>query len=65
MAARREATGSPMLEGTLGYVDCTIHAVHEAGDHYVVDRPGPGPRAPTTREDPLLFFQGQYTSTDG
>ena len=31
-----EATGSPLLDGTLGYVDCTIHAVHEAGDHYVV-----------------------------
>ena len=29
-------TGSPMLEGALAHVDCTIHAVHEAGDHYVV-----------------------------
>ena len=28
--ARRSSTGS------LGHVDCTIHAVHEAGDHYVV-----------------------------
>ena len=30
------ATGAPLLDGVLGYVDCTIHAVHEAGDHYVV-----------------------------
>ena len=29
-------TGSPILDGTLGYVDCQIHTVHEAGDHYVV-----------------------------
>src|SRR3954471_21831530 len=29
-------TGSPMLEGALAQVDCTIQAVHEAGDHYVV-----------------------------
>lgn len=58
-------TGSPMLEGALAYVDCTIHQVHEAGDHYVVigrvvdlafDDGGP--------EDPLLFYRGQYRTTD-
>ena len=57
------ATGSPLLDGTLGYVDCTIHAVHEAGDHYVVigrvlDL------ATVDGEDPLLFYQGQYRTTD-
>ena len=57
------ATGSPLLEGTLGYVDCTIHAVHEAGDHYVVigkllDLGESDP------DDPLLFFQGRYRTTD-
>ena len=30
------ATGSPMIEGTLGYVDCQIQSAHEAGDHFVV-----------------------------
>lgn len=59
-------TGSPVLAGALGHVDCTIHAVHEAGDHYVVigrvvdlasaDETGAGA--------PLLFFQGQYRTTD-
>jgi 3-hydroxy-9,10-secoandrosta-1,3,5(10)-triene-9,17-dione monooxygenase reductase component len=29
-------TGSPLLDGILGFVDCTIHAVYEAGDHYIV-----------------------------
>ena len=62
--APSEATGSPMLDGILGFVDCTIHAVHEAGDHFVVigrvlDL------AMTDAEDPLLFFRGQYTTTDG
>ncbi len=57
-------TGSPLLEGALGYVDCTIHAVHEAGDHYVVigrvlDL------GESEVKDPLLFFQGQYRTTDG
>lgn len=52
-------TGSPVLAGTLGHVDCTIHAVHEAGDHYavigrVVDL------VATDAVAPLLFFQGTY-----
>jgi 3-hydroxy-9,10-secoandrosta-1,3,5(10)-triene-9,17-dione monooxygenase reductase component len=57
-------TGSPVLDDTLGYVDCTIHAVHEAGDHFVVIGRvqelvvGPG-------EEPLLFYQGSYRTTDG
>lgn len=58
-----ESTGSPLLEGALGYVDCSIHAVHEAGDHYVVigrvlDL------ALGEAEKPLLFFQGKYRTTD-
>ena len=57
------ATGSPPLPGILGYVDCSVERVHEAGDHYVVigrvldlartDVPG----------DPLLFFEGAYRTT--
>src|SRR5690349_3372134 len=30
------ATGAPLLDGVLGYVDCTVHQVVEAGDHYLV-----------------------------
>ncbi|MCW2764289.1 MAG: 3-hydroxy-9,10-secoandrosta,3,5(10)-triene-9,17-dione monooxygenase reductase component [Nocardioides sp.] len=57
-----EATGSPILDGTLAHLDCTIHSVHEAGDHYVVigrvlDL------ANTDGDDPLLFFQGKYRTT--
>jgi 3-hydroxy-9,10-secoandrosta-1,3,5(10)-triene-9,17-dione monooxygenase reductase component len=59
-------TGSPLLEGALAYVDCQIHTVHEAGDHYIVvgrvldlemsdSESAPG--------QPLLFFQGQYRTT--
>ena len=63
------ATGAPLLEGVLGYVDCTVHQVIEAGDHYIVigrvkelgfgDKPDQGPA--DERVDPLLFFQGKYT----
>lgn len=52
-------TGSPLLDGVLGHVDCAVHAVHAAGDHHVVigrvlDL------AVTDRQDPLLFFRGEY-----
>lgn len=59
-------TGSPMLEGAIGYVDCSIHAVHEAGDHYVVigrvldllaDDDG------VDEVEPLLFYRGTYRTT--
>ena len=55
-------TGSPLVEGVIGHVDCTVWAVHEAGDHYVVIGKvvemavgGSG--------DPLLYFRGAYRTT--
>jgi 3-hydroxy-9,10-secoandrosta-1,3,5(10)-triene-9,17-dione monooxygenase reductase component len=58
-----EATGSPLLEGVVGHVDCTVHAVHEAGDHYIVvgrvQHLGAG-----EAERPLLYYQGRYRSTE-
>ncbi|CAN5595771.1 flavin reductase family protein [soil metagenome] len=57
-------TGSPVLPGTLGHVDCTIHTVHEAGDHYlVIGRVQELVAGDAT--GPLLFFQGKYRTTDG
>ena len=29
------ATGSPILDGVVAYLDCELHAAHEAGDHRV------------------------------
>ena len=55
-------TGSPLLDGALGYVDCTIHAVHETGDHYVVI--GRVQDLDATRDgEPLLFYRGEYRTT--
>ena len=56
-------TGSPVLDGALAQVDCAIHAVHEAGDHYLVvgrvlDL------VTSSDEEPLLFYRGEYRSTD-
>ncbi|WP_275693253.1 flavin reductase family protein [Nocardioides sp. TF02-7] len=60
-----EVTGSPVVEGSLAHLDCTIHAVHEAGDHYVVI--GRVEHLATTERDvtePLLYFRGRYRTTD-
>jgi len=59
------ATGSPVIEGSLAHLDCTIHQVHEAGDHYVVI--GRVQHLETTSRDvsePLLYFRGRYRTTD-
>ena len=29
------ATGSPILDGVVAYLDCQLHAAHDAGDHRV------------------------------
>ena len=52
-------TGAPILEGAAGYLDCRLHARHEAGDHLVfigeVVALGHAPEA-----KPLLFHGGKY-----
>jgi flavin reductase (DIM6/NTAB) family NADH-FMN oxidoreductase RutF len=58
---RTEVTGSPILDGVAGFVDCRLHAEHEAGDHLIfigeVLALGADPAL-----DPLLFFGGKYRS---
>ena len=52
------ATGAPRLHDVLGWIDCAIEDVHDAGDHYlVVGRvidlaAGPG--------QPLLFYRAGF-----
>lgn len=59
VAHRASANGSPILDGVVAWIDCTLEAVHEAGDHYIalgrvvaLEASDPG--------KPLLFFQGGY-----
>jgi 3-hydroxy-9,10-secoandrosta-1,3,5(10)-triene-9,17-dione monooxygenase reductase component len=58
---RPSPAGRPILEGVLGWIDCCLSAVHEAGDHYIaigeVEALDVG-----TPEAPLLFFKGDYGS---
>ena len=54
------ATGSPVIDGCLAWIDCTIDVAHDAGDHWIVvgrvedlavERPDIGP---------LIFLKGGY-----
>ena len=53
------ATGSPILDGVVAYLDCELHAAHDAGDHRVfigeVLDLGVYPSVA-----PLTFVAGQY-----
>lgn len=52
-------TGVPLLDGSLGSFECKRHAVHEAGDHFILI--GEVVRAQyEPRRDPLLYFRGKY-----
>ena len=56
---REGPSGSPILDGVLGYLDCELHSSHEEGDHAIligrVLELGHDPDAA-----PLLFFRGRY-----
>ncbi len=53
-------SGSPVLAGVLGYVDCDLEAEHDAGDHTIAV--GRVRDFSILRDDapPLLFFRGSY-----
>jgi len=56
-------SGMPRLKGIVGWVDCVVQDVHEAGDHYLVigrvDDLGHG-----DGDKPLLFHRGRYRTAD-
>jgi len=58
-AYRRGPSGSPVLDGVAGYIDCRLESSHEAGDHVIMIG-----RALALGSDPekqpLLFYQGKY-----
>ncbi len=62
---RPAPSGAPLIDGVLGYVDCTVDQVHEAGDHFIVvgrvHGLDLGDGARTARAAPLLFHRGAYT----
>jgi len=53
-------TGSPLIDGGLEHIDCTLHDVLDGGDHVIVL--GRVVHLEVHRDDvgPLLFFRGGY-----
>jgi 3-hydroxy-9,10-secoandrosta-1,3,5(10)-triene-9,17-dione monooxygenase reductase component len=59
---RPGVTGSPIIEGCLAWIDCEIHAAHEAGDHLIVVGAVQAMEAGSSDRGPLLFLGGRYGS---
>jgi flavin reductase (DIM6/NTAB) family NADH-FMN oxidoreductase RutF len=56
---KRSGNGSPIIDGVLAFIDCTIADVVESGDHYIVV--GAVSDLEVRHEGgPLLFFRGGY-----
>jgi flavin reductase (DIM6/NTAB) family NADH-FMN oxidoreductase RutF len=56
---RAGPTGSPIIEGSIAYIDCTIDGVLDGGDHDIVV--GRVVELDVMHsKDPLVFFQGGY-----
>lgn len=57
--------GSPVLEGSLAHIDCTVHSVHDGGDHFVVFGAVESlSEVHAVKPRPLLFYRGDYTGIE-
>ena len=62
---RPSELGSPIIEGSLAHIDCTVHEVHDGGDHYVVFGAVHSLSEGAHRNPrPLLFYRGEYTGIE-
>lgn len=52
------ANGAPILDGTLGFLECRITEHHDGGDHTIYV--GEVQEAQTREGKPLLFYRGGY-----
>jgi flavin reductase (DIM6/NTAB) family NADH-FMN oxidoreductase RutF len=55
---RTVVTGSPVLEGVVGYLDCCLHESRTVGDHEIFI--GEVVALDATEREPLLFHGGRY-----
>jgi flavin reductase (DIM6/NTAB) family NADH-FMN oxidoreductase RutF len=59
---RTEATGAPIFEDGLAYLDCTVEAAHEAGDHTIYVGAVESTDVLDPEGEPLAFFRGEWES---
>ena len=58
VAYRGEATGAPVLDEALAWVDCRLWAAYDGGDHTIFV--GQVLAGDASDESPLLYFRGGY-----
>jgi flavin reductase (DIM6/NTAB) family NADH-FMN oxidoreductase RutF len=58
VAYRRGANGAAILEGALAFIECTLYAAYEGGDHSLYL--GEIQEASVREGKPLVFFRGGY-----
>ena len=51
-------SGSPILSGVVGWIDCSVEQVHEVGDHWFVVGRVEELYAQTAVTDAMIFFRG-------
>lgn len=63
--------GSPVIDGVLAHIDCTVHSVHDGGDHLVVfgavhslSDGSADEHRHRQKPRPLLFYRGEYTGIE-
>lgn len=54
-------SGSPIIEGSIAYIDCEIEAIHDGGDHDIVVGRVLELEVMESKQ-PLVFYQGNYGS---
>ncbi|GLZ53070.1 flavin reductase family protein [Actinomycetospora sp. NBRC 106378] len=55
-------SGSPILAGATAWIDCTLHASYDGGDHLIVV--GAVQELATAELPPLVFHRGAYARTN-
>ncbi|MGH3167800.1 MAG: 3-hydroxy-9,10-secoandrosta-1,3,5(10)-triene-9,17-dione monooxygenase reductase subunit [Trebonia sp.] len=59
------ASGLPLLDGGLAWVDASVETVHDGGDHWVViGRVLDLDSSAVLGQPPLLFYRGRFTATE-
>jgi flavin reductase (DIM6/NTAB) family NADH-FMN oxidoreductase RutF len=63
-ATRTEATGAPVFEDAIAYLDCTVDAAHPAGDHTIYVGRVESADILDPDATALTFFRGEWGSLD-
>ena len=63
---RAGALGNPLLDGAIAHLECDVHAVHDGGDHVIVNGRVRALEAPGLEERaPLVYFRSAYRTLAG